>query len=127
MNKLIRSFWGLGFLGVVGCAAGVGGSRTPAAAVAPATRTQAPHAVAARTQGTVASAPPEYHDQSESDRVFIENAERAIGEYSAFLARAGENEEYARAVQRSREQIEDLQAAIDFVRSGAQMRAFRQH
>jgi len=71
-------------------------------------------------------APPEYLDQSESDRVFIENADRAIGEYSAFLARAGDSEEYARAVQRSREQIEDLQAAIVFVRSGAQTRAFRQ-
>ena len=102
MNQLIRSFWGLGFLGVVGCAAGAGGSRTPAAAVAPAPRIQAAHAVAAKPQGAVASAPPEYHDQSESDRVF------------------------ARAVQRSREQIEDLQAAIVFVRSGAQTRAFRQ-
>jgi len=126
MNQLIRSFWGLGFLGLVGCATGAVGSRTPAAAVAPATRIQATHAVAAKKQGAVASAPPEYYDQSESDRVFIENAERAIGEYSAFLARAGESEEFARAVQRSREQIEDLQAAIVFVRRGAQTRAFRQ-
>ena len=123
MNTLIRSFWGLGVLGVVGCAAGAGGSRTPAAAVAPATRIQAPQAVATKTQRAVASAPAEYHDESESDRVFIENAERAIGEYSEFIARAGKNAEYARAVLRSREQIEDLQAAIDFVRAGAAQRA----
>jgi len=55
--------------------------------------------------------------------VFVENAERAIGEYSEFIARAGESQEYAPAVKRSREQIEDLQAAIDFVRAGAAQRA----
>ena len=123
MNKLIRSFWGLGFWGVVGCAAG---GRAPAAEVAPAPRIQATQAGTAKTSSAVASAPPEYHELSESERVFVENAERAIGEYSAFLARAGENEDYAPAVARSREQIEDLQAAIVFVRSGAQERAFRQ-
>jgi len=123
MNKLIRSFWGLGFLGVVGCAAGAGGSRTPAAASAPATRIQATQAVAAKAQGAVASAPLDYHDENERDRVFIENAERAIGQYSEFIARAGNSEEYAAAVKRSREQIKDLRATLDFVRGGAQERA----
>lgn len=63
------------------------------------------------------------HDQSASDRLFIENAERAIGQYSEFIARAGEREEYALAVKRSQEQIEDLRAALDFVRAGALGRA----
>lgn len=64
----------------------------------------------------------EYHEESESDRVFIENAERAIGEYSEFIARAGDSAEYGPAVKRSREQIEDLRAAIDFDRAGAAQR-----
>ncbi len=111
-----------GLLGVLACSSGAG-QVAPRAATVPVPREQAHLPV---TKNETASAPIEYQDPRDNDRVFIENAERAIGEYSAFLARAGENEEYARAVQRSREQIEDLQAAIVFVRSGAQTRAFRQ-
>jgi hypothetical protein len=73
-------------------------------------------------QSESASPPLEYHDETEADRRFIENAERAIGEYSEFIARAGDSAEYAPAVKRSREQIEDLREAINFVRAGAAQR-----
>jgi len=59
----------------------------------------------------------EHHDDNQQDRVFIENAERAIGEYSEFIARAGSNPEYAAAVKRSREKIQDLRDTLRFVRA----------
>ena len=117
MNK--RSYC-LGLLSALVCSCGVAdvGAR---AAVAPTIVTAAPRA---RPRASVAKnetvrAPLEYRDQNPSDRVFIENAERAISEYSEFIARAGEREEYAPAVKRSREQIQDLRDAIDFVRAGS--------
>jgi hypothetical protein len=61
----------------------------------------------------------EHHDDNAHDRVFIENAERAIGEYNEFIARAGSNPEYAAAVKRSREKIEDLRDTLRFVRAGS--------
>jgi len=123
MNNRIATLVGLGMLGLWGCSAGPGGRAQTAAKVAP---VQASEPVAPVSPSKTASAPLEFNAESESDRVFIENAERAIGQYSEFLSRAGDGEEYAQAAKRSREQIEDLQAAIDFVRRGAQERAFRQ-
>lgn len=120
MNKIYL----LGLLAVSACSGGAGTGAARAAT--PVVRAQATLPVAQVGENRAASAPLEYSAQAESDRVFIENAERAIGQYSEFLARAGEREEYAQAVKRSREQIEDLRAAIVFVRSGAQERAFRQ-
>ena len=108
----------VGLLGVLACS-GVTASQ---AARAPAI---APLAYVANNDSVHRSPIPspsptlEYSESRESDRVFIENAERAIGQYSEFIARAGEREEYAAAVERSRAQIEDLRAAIAFVRSGS--------
>ncbi len=129
MNQ--RSNWFGCLLGCLGlcaglaCSSGGGGAGARTAVSAPheaVTRVQAP--VAAGThQGASPTQPLEYQSLSESDRVFIENAERAIDQYSEFLARAGDAEEYARAVKRSREQIEDLRAAIVFIRAGAAERA----
>jgi hypothetical protein len=120
----LQGWWGLASVLACGCAGGLdaqSAQSAPAPRVqAPAPRVQAPEPVA---QGAVASgnanAPLEYHEQSDSDRVFIENAERAIGEYTEFIARAGDSPEYARAVQRSREQIQDLTDTLIFVRGGA--------
>jgi hypothetical protein len=119
-----RSYW-LGFLTVLSCTSGAGGapSRSARSAPAPVSRNQ-PQPPVSKTEA--ARAPLGDRDQAESDRVFAENAERAIGEYSEFIARAGANEEYAPAVKRSREQIEDLRAALDFVRAGAAERAARE-
>lgn len=132
MNRSIYLVALVGSLSALGCSA-VGadaGARTSvpaharpesAAAAAPSAR---PRALATDSpRSTAVSAPLEYHDETEADRVFIENAERAIAQYSEFLARAGDNPEYAVAAKRSREQIEDLQAALVFVRTGAAQRA----
>ncbi|MEI9940945.1 MAG: hypothetical protein WDO69_27320 [Pseudomonadota bacterium] len=119
MGKLICS---LGLFGVLACSGGAGSISSAGAA-------PASPAVPARGLVPVASdqaqaAPLEYRNEAaESDRVFVENAERAIGQYTEFLARSGTSEEYAAAVERSREQIEDLRVAIDFVRAGARQRA----
>ena len=126
-----RSICGLGLLVVLGCsgagptagtraaAPGLAGPRSGAATAinAPASPSSPPSPPAAANSSF------EYHDETEADRRFIENAERAIGEYSEFIARAGDSAEYARAVKRSREQIEDLRQAIIFVRAGAAQRA----
>jgi hypothetical protein len=109
--------WGLALLSAVGCAGGRGGVAARVAPAAPVTGSD--RVVNSQTRAG-APAPLEYHEQSDSDRVFIENAERAIGEYTAFINRAGDREEYAQAVKRSREQIDDLREAIIFVRAGSQ-------
>ena len=109
-----RRLYALGLLGLTACAGGVGnaGARVDTAvAHAPA---PAPLAKRAPT-----STPLEYHDESDSDRVFVQNAQRAIREYTEFIARAGASPEYARAVQRSREQIQDLEDTLLFVRAGS--------
>ena len=110
----------LGLLAVLVCSCGVGevASRAAAAPASepPAPREQRPKPVA---RNETPRTPLEYRAENDRDRVFIENAERAIGQYSEFIARAGDSEQYAPAVKRSREQIEDLQAAIVFVRAGA--------
>jgi len=122
--------WGL--FGVVACSSGPqsAGARTAVTPngverAAPLPKVQTREAVAQRgdEQRATAKAPLAYHEESDADRVFIENAERAIREYSEFVARAGDSQEYAQAVKRSREQIEDLQKAIIFVREGAAQRA----
>ena len=111
-----------GLLSVLACSSGVGAAGARASAKAP-VPVASPRATAPIAKSAVASAPRAYQDQADRDRLFIENAERAIGEYTAFLARAGTNEDYAQAAKRSREQIEDLRAAIDFVRAGSAQRA----
>lgn len=122
----------VGLGGALGCSAAGGGvgARTSApapagpesgAATAPSPSAQASAKDTPRP--TAVKAPLEYHDETDADRVFIENAERAIAQYTEFLARAGDNPEYAVAAKRSREQIEDLQATLVFVRKGAAQRA----
>jgi hypothetical protein len=114
MNNRACSLVWFGLVGAWACSGGAGRIDAQAATATPAPRIRAPEPVSnARTT------PIEYHDPSDSDRVFIENAERAIGQYTEFIARAGESAEYAQAVRRSREQIEDLRAAIVFVRAGS--------
>jgi hypothetical protein len=113
MNK--RHYF-LGLLGVLVCSCGAGDVGSHAAAAPHSPSTQRPALVA---KNETARAPLEYRAENDGDRVFIENAERAIGEYSEFIARAGEREEYASAVKRSREQIQDLRDAIIFVRAGS--------
>jgi len=123
-----RGIYVLGLLGLLGCASG--GTRQgarasiPAPALAgPRSGSDAPRAPAPSLPSARASASIGYHDESESDRVFIENAERAIREYSQFLSRAGDSPEYAEAVKRSRAQIDDLRDTLIFVRAGAAQRA----
>jgi len=127
-----RHFYGLGLLVLLGCSGAGGGAGAPAATAGlagPVSGTGAATAMSASpspssrpSQSASVSSPLEYHDETEADRRFIENAERAIAEYSQFIARAGDSAEYARAVKRSREQIEDLREAILFVRAGAAQR-----
>src|SRR4051812_37183907 len=85
MNKRIYC---LGLSGALVCSCGGGdvGQRTALgpAAVTPMPRDQRPTPVA---KNETLRAPLEYRDENESDRVFIENAERAIGQYSDFIAR----------------------------------------
>ena len=119
MNIMHNHGYFLGLLAALVCSCGA--SDAPARS-APALASRAQLQPPA-TKSQPVRAPGDDREQGGSERVFVENAERAIGEYSEFIARAGESQEYAPAVKRSREQIEDLQAAIDFVRAGAAQRA----
>ncbi|MEI9952904.1 MAG: hypothetical protein WDO74_29005 [Pseudomonadota bacterium] len=112
----------LGLLSTFACSSGAGHVDLRSAAATPALSTAEP-ALVAKGESATTRAPLEYRLLDDSDRVFVENAERAIGQYTEFIARAGASEEYAPAVKRSREQIEDLRAAIDFVLAGAERRA----
>ena len=126
-----RSICVVGLMGLLGCSSAVGGAGArPSASTLAGPRSG--KAVAASNAGIATprasqfespTAALEYHAESAADQRFIENAERAIGEYSEFIARAGDGADYAPAVKRSREQIEDLRAAIVFVRAGAAQRA----
>ena len=128
-----RGIYVLGLLGLLGCASGGnregarGSLRAPELPApefaGPRSGSHAPRTPTASSPTARASASLEYHDESESDRVFIENAERAIREYSQFLSRAGDSPEYAEAVKRSRAQIDDLRDTLIFVRAGAAQRA----
>ena len=127
-----RSIFVVGLVGMLGCS-----SAGTAAASHPATPADAtPGVVIARVASTRTAvpiaqseppAPPtaalEYHDETDSVRAAIENAERAARLYEEFLARAGDSEEYAAAVKRSREQIKDLRDTLVFIREGAAQRA----
>ena len=123
MNQRFFAVWGpvslccFSILSVVACSSGASSTVVRAASAAPAARASAP-ALAANPAAPAANAPLAYHDENERDRVFIANAERAIGEYTEFIARAGSNPEYAAAVKRSREKIEDLRDTLSFVRAG---------
>lgn len=64
------------------------------------------------------------HD-GDSDCVFLENAALAVEQYRAFIQRAGTAPEYAMALERSRNQVTDLQAEMAFVRSGMAQRGAR--
>ena len=118
MNDRILAI-GLFGLGLWGCSRAVlePAATAPLAELAPAS--------VAEPAPAKARAPLAYHDESERDRVFIENAERAIREYREFIARAGDRQEYAAAVKRSREQIDDLQSTLVFVREGSTPRVER--
>ena len=121
MNERIGYFAWLGLSGALACSSGAGGREARAVTAASVRSAEAP-ALATNDGARSPRVPLEYPVESDGDRVFIENAERAIAEYSQFIARAGESEEYAAAVKRSREQIEDLRAALVFVRAGAEQR-----
>lgn len=132
MNKRTYLLGCWGFFGLVACSGGAQSAGARTVATPTGVKRAAALAHVETGEGTaqrwgersaMANAPLEYHEESETDRVFIENAERAIREYSEFLARAGDSQEYAQAAKRSREQIEDLQKAIIFVREGAAQRA----
>ena len=58
----------------------------------------------------------------DSDCVFLQNAALAIEQYQAFIQRAGSAQEFATALERSRNEVTDLQAEMDFVRSGMAQR-----
>ncbi len=63
--------------------------------------------------------------EGDSDCVFLANAARAVEQYQAFIQRAGTAPEYATALERSRDQVTDLQAEMEFVRSGMAQRGAR--
>ena len=130
-----RSIFVVGLVGMLGCSsAGTGAASHPATpadataggVIAPVASTRTAVA-AAQSEPSAPSAPTtaalEYHDESDSVRAAIENAERAARLYEEFLARAGDSEEYAAAVKRSREQIKDLRDTLVFIREGAAQRA----
>lgn len=54
----------------------------------------------------------------DADCVFVKNALLAIEQYRMFIEHAGHASEYATAVTRSQDAIDDLRAEIDFVRAG---------
>lgn len=107
----------IGWLALTGCSA-------PAAAAL-----HAPVRVATATEPARHASRPTaalvYDEGSARDQAFLDNAERAIREYHEFIARAGNDDQFAPAVKRSREQVEDLQAEIEFVRAGMRERASR--
>lgn len=123
MSKKIYSLVLSSAVACSGSAASIGAKTAATAPVRTETRATETRAPVAKSEAPTLSAPRESHDANERDRVFVENAERAIGQYSEFIARAGDSEEYAPAVKRSREQIQDLQATLVFVRGGAAERA----
>jgi hypothetical protein len=99
--------------------------RSARAATPPAASSQSPlrtSTVATGTHGMANSAALPAAEESVSDCVFLQNAARAVAEYQAFIVHAGAANEYAGAVQRSQEQIGDLEAEMEFVRSGMQLR-----
>ncbi|HYP99534.1 MAG TPA: hypothetical protein VER96_12760 [Polyangiaceae bacterium] len=126
-----RSIYVVGLVGMLGCSSvgtgAVSHPATPAVVIAPVASARTAPVAAAPSVPSEPSAPAttalEYHDESESDRGALENAERAIRLYEEFLARAGDSEEYAPAVKRSREQIKDLSEILVFIREGAAQRA----
>lgn len=122
-----RSIYLVGLVGMLGCSSTGTGAASHPATPADATAGVVIASVASARTSPVAPAEPaaalEYHDESESDRGAIENAERAIRQYEEFLARAGDSEEYAPAVKRSREKIKDLRDTLIFIREGAAQRA----
>ena len=63
-------------------------------------------------------APAEASEEASSDQAFLDNTRRTVALYREFIERAGNDEQYAEAVKRSRERIRDLEDASVFVRSG---------
>ncbi len=102
----------VGVLGWCACAGPQQTARFAPREAAPITRASSP------LRAKQDAAPPASAEPSDSARNFLVNAERAIGEYREFMARAGNDPQYAAAVKRSGEQIEDLQTAMIFVRAG---------
>lgn len=78
-------------------------------------KSEAPPAV--RATGT-ASAAFDYEHESDSDELFLRESARSIAQYRQFIERAGDDPAYAREVERSRQQIEDLNASRTFVLNG---------
>ena len=97
-------------------------ARAPAPAPAIPKERDATSASPERAAAT-ASAPLELDYAADDGQTFVENAKRAVAEYREFIERAGTDEQYAPAVKRSRERIEDLEAARIFVENGMRERA----
>jgi len=109
----------LGMLGLCACSRALPQHGARAVTTRPALQATAPVAEHAPAPERT---PLAYHSERDTDRAFIESAERAIREYREFIARAGDSQEYAAAVKRSREQIHDLQDTLVFVREGSESR-----
>ena len=99
---------------VTGCSSVSVPLHRAAQATRPESRPTAPHR---STLGAERAALPSVRG-GDSDCVFLQNAARAVEQYQAFIQRAGTAQEYAMALERSRNQVTDLQAEMDFVRSG---------
>jgi hypothetical protein len=121
MFPLRGKLWLIG-LGLVACS---GSAPRPAVQPPAVARASAPSIARSRSakSPSIQPLPVTLAEQDERDRVFVENALRAVASYEAFIAHAGGQAEYAPAVQRSREQIADLLDEIEFVRAGQRQRA----
>lgn len=117
---------------VVGCAGGQQGvdaraERPPRAERPAVTRLAPDEAGAASATGehedsVPFTSAPRFSEADQSDQAFVVNARRAIAEYRSFIEKAGDAEEYAAAVARSRERIADLEQMIAFVEQGRHAR-----
>jgi hypothetical protein len=70
-----------------------------------------------------ASPPLDYDSETDNDQAYLDNTRRAVELYREFIDRAGTDPQYAAAVKRSREQIEDLTNSGIFVGRGMRERA----
>ena len=120
MTPSLPWLWLIGF-GLAACSGPVALPRVaPAVARAPVARNEATRSVKAAPPAPL---PAPLADQDENDQHFVENAQRAIAEYRAFIARAGTKKEFAPAVETSRERIQDLLHEIVWVQAGQRQRA----
>ena len=112
----------LGVAAVVGCAGGPPPVAMQKSKASRADADPAPRQVASSTaQRTGRERPPtdvEVPGAADGDERTIRALEKSASLYRQFIERAGDDPEYAEAVERSRERLEDIRDTLEFVRRG---------